>query len=185
MNTKEEMLQAGEALMIRFCEANQIEAPKITVTTERWPFQACAYYRPGKIVINPVKCANIGRVGQCWSFPGYKIDRTPYGVIQHELGHHVDWLKGTNKGAYFSDFSANFRLKSMEDKLTNYCPNDAEWFAEMFRLYVTNPDLLLRARPVTWAMMRDKFKAVETRTWQDVLAAAPPRTLEKCAKFDW
>lgn len=185
MTSKLEMLQAGEKLLGLFCHENGMRLPRLVQAGDRWPFEACAFYRPERIEINISKCATIGHTGQSWSYPGYKIDRTPYGVLQHELGHHADWLKGSDKGAYFSDYSSRVRLWSEETKLTNYCPNDAEWFAEMFRLFVTNPDLLKCSRPATFELLKTDFQPVEKRTWQEVLKHAPLRTIEKCTKFDW
>lgn len=183
--SKAELLQRGIDLMHMFCGLNQIPVPAVDAHPTRWPFSECAFYRPTKITINPVKCAEIGVAAQCWSYPGYKIDRTPYGVIQHELGHHVDWLRGQSKKEYGSEFSTYMRQKSGEEKLTNYCPNDMEWFAEMFRLFMTNPGLLEAARPKTHRLFRELWTPVETRTWQEVLADAPVRTQTKAAKLDW
>ena len=56
--------------------------------------------------------------------------------------------------------------------MTGYYPNDNEWFAEMFRLFVTNPDLLRLLRPCTHALMVARWLTVETRTWDVVLAGA-------------
>ena len=58
--------------------------------------------------------------------------------------------------------------------LTGYCPNDNEWFAELFRLFVTNPDLFRHLRP----KIADLFAAewpwpAELRPWQEVLADSP------------
>lgn len=117
-----------------------------------------------------------------WSFPGYVIDRTPYGVLQHEQGHAVDFLCGTGGGAYFSDFSQTVRKLAGEERLTNYCPNDAEWFAEMFRLFVTNSDLLRRVRPRTFGLLRTYFRPVIDHDWRVVLRDAPDRTIEQALK---
>lgn len=169
--------------MIEFCKTNNIPVPALTPLNERWDFSHCAYYRPSRgIVIHVPSCASIGTGGASWSFPGYFIDRTPYGVIQHELGHHVDWLKGSDKGKYFSDFSVNVRKQSGEDKITNYCPNDAEWFAEIFRVFVTNSDLLKKLRPVTYTILCNHFSPVVSDEWSAVLYGAPARNIEQCRK---
>lgn len=175
---KMQLVNQGVARMIRFCELNDIEAPYVKIYTGSWRYSACAFYRPVSIRISPRHCAHIGTAGRAWSYPGYAIDRTPYGVIQHELGHHVDWLLSSQRGAYGGDFSVDLRSRSQEKKITNYCPNDWEWFAEIFRLFVTNPDLLMRIRPKVHEELANRFKPVETRSWQEVLAAAPQRTIE-------
>lgn len=185
MNERLDLLERGTELLCRFCDANNLSTPEIITQHPRWPFDACAYYRQDQVFINTSKCALIGRTAQAWSYPGYKVDRTPYGVLQHELGHHVDLHMGVTRGAYFSEFSTRMREASGEAKLTNYCPNDAEWFAEMFRLFVTNPDLLRLARPRTHSLMLGYWRPVESRKWEEVLADAPARTINKAAKFDW
>lgn len=181
--TKDELLTSGTALVTRFCEANDLEMPRVqTYAANEWRFSACAYYRPVAIHIALSNCAHPGRAGASWSWPGYVIDRTPHGVMAHELGHHVDHVLSGKKGAYGGDFSVGLRAKTKEDKLTNYCPNDWEWFAEIFRLYVTNPDLLARLRPNTYEELRGRLQTVEERPWRDVLAGAPERTLLQAEK---
>jgi hypothetical protein len=177
--TKLELLQRGAHLVQVFCARNSLPAPHVNdVATPGWSFGVCAYYRPTTIQICVPKCAAIGVAGPAWSFPGYTVDRTPYGVLQHELGHHVDVLKGNRKGAYWSDFSAVVRGLSGEKQITSYCPNDAEWFAEMFRVFVTNPDLLRLVRPRTYSqLLRAGLKPVFEDTWRDRLAGAPERTV--------
>lgn len=183
MKLKGELYLDGLCLMSRFCEANELPLPKVTNLEERWHFKHCAYYRPDRgIVIHIPSCAHIGTCGQAWSYPGYFIDRTPYGVIQHELGHHVDFTLGEQRGSYGSEFSGKMRKDSGEEKLTNYCPNDWEWFAEMFRLFATNSELLKFIRPKTYALMCKRMAPVEVRPWREVLASAPARNIQQCEK---
>ena len=181
---KTAMMIKGRDLMQAFCSINDIPAPKVKVhPSSNWPFGVCAYYRADVINICLEKCAHIGKAGRQWSYPGYVIDRTPYGVIQHELGHHVDVYFGISPSAYWSDYSAALRKETGEAKLTNYCPNDAEWFAEIFRLFVTNPELLMRLGPLTFARLRaDGRIPVFTDCWQDRLRGAPERTIQMAAK---
>lgn len=175
----------GIALAGEFCGLNRIPSPPVEIyPKEKWRFSStCAYYRPQMIHIAPDRCAHVGRAGRAWSYPGYVTDRTPYGVVQHELGHHVDWLRSQDRGAYGGDFSVAVRKASGEPKLTSYCPNDWEWFAEMFRLFVTNPDLLRAVRPRTYAeLVGEGLKPVVDRPWREVLADAPQRTIDQAAK---
>lgn len=174
--------------MHSFCKLNDIPIPGIiAVEPVDWHFPVCAYYRKDIIHICIKKCAHIGVVGRQWSYPGYVVDRTPFGVIQHELGHHVDVLRGEHSKAYFSNYSRDLRAETGEKKITNYCPNDAEWFAEIFRLFVTNPDLLKCIRPLTYnRLISDGFKPVFNDTWRDRLRLAPERyvnaTINKIGK---
>ena len=185
---KQTMAELGANVMRDFCGLNAMPAPEInTVDPAGWQFGTCAYYRPQRgIVICVPRCAAIGTAGRQWSYPGYTVDRTPYGVLQHELGHHADVLRGSHQHAdgsrmlervYWSDFSTRVRETAGEKPITSYCPNNAEWFAEMFRVFVTNPDFLRLLRPRTHRELSAKFKPLFTDTWRDRLAMAPARTL--------
>lgn len=92
-------------------------------------------------------------------------------------------MAGTRKGAYWSEYGAGIAASTREEALSGYCPNSAEWFAEMFRLFVTNPDLLSYIRPRTFsALARDGWKPAVDEDWQTVLANAPGRTYDACEK---
>lgn len=176
--SKPAMLERGKDLATRFCQVNSIKAPEVVeVQLDDWHFSECAYYRANVTKICVAKCASVGYAGMHWSFPGYTVDRTPYGVIQHELGHHVDVLMSVRVNRYFGDFSHGMRARSGEAPVTSYCPDDGEWFAEMFRVFVANPDLLLQLRPRTHAEMVARFKPVFTDTWRERMAGAPDRTV--------
>lgn len=178
MTDRYQLLSDGIRLMETFCAVNDLEIPEvIQVERKDWKFDACAYYRPTHIKICVPKCAGIADAGMQWSYPGYTVDRTPYGVIAHELGHHADRVRSILKGSYFGDYSRKLRAASGEARLTTYCPNDAEWFAEMFRLFVTNSDLLSRIRPKTYMLLAADFTAVKVAPWDHVLSGAPERTL--------
>lgn len=178
MKTRQELVRGGTELAKEFCEANKLALPGLMpVERSEWRFDACAYYRPTYIKICVEKCAGIGTAGRQWSYPGYTVDRTPYGVIAHELGHHADYTLSEKRGAYFGDYSIAVRKASGEVPLTSYCPNDAEWFAEMFRLFVTNSDLLARLRPKTYRVLRERWDPVVYVPWTSVLKDAPARTI--------
>jgi hypothetical protein len=172
--------------MARFCQINSVVPPLLRSQSRddfRFANKTCAYYRPQRISICLPVCASPGHAGMAWSWPGYAVDRTPHGVVQHELGHHVDWLQSPEtRGPYWSGFSSKMRMRSGEEKLTNYCPNDAEWFAEMFRLFVTNPDLLSKIRPRIHEEMTRFWVPASQESWDVVLAGAPERTLDACEK---
>lgn len=182
--TKQKLLDDGRDLAAEFCEVNCLVMPEVHVSERNeWRFShTCAYYRPVVINICPAACAHIGTGGRAWSYPGYAIDRTPYGVIQHELGHHVDYTMSQAKLAYSGDYGQRMRQLSGEPKLTGYCPDDAEWFAEHFRLFITNSDLLRLLRPRLYSYLRQSFQPVIDLPWAVVLKDAPERTQLQAAK---
>ena len=174
--TKEELAEKGREIVERFCSINNRPQPVIYPHVPKYIVGACGLFQPGRLYVDANRCANLGRYGAAWSWPGDIIDRTPYGVHCHELGHLVDHGWGWS-------LSGRLRRKTKEDKLTNYCPNDFEWFAEMFRLFLTNPDLLSLIRPRTYEAIREeRISPVEERGWYEVLAGAPERTLEMAEK---
>lgn len=173
---------AGVGLLKEFCSTNALQAPEVlAVGDPDWQVGACAYYRPGSprpfIKICVEHCAHIGRAGRSWSYPGWMIDRTPYGVLQHELGHHVDHSVKPYEHGWWGTWSAEVRVKTAEAPISGYGHNeDHEWFAEMFRLFVTNPHLMKKVRPETYREIHAVFTPVEHRPWEEVLAGAPERT---------
>jgi hypothetical protein len=166
------MFYAGEILVKRWCNLNQV-APPVIIEEDTSFFGTCAYYRNNVIHISVKRCAHIGTGGPAWSFPGYVIDRTPYGVLAHELGHHVDRAHGAKSGT----ISAQLRRETGEDAITSYAANTNEWFAEIFRLFVTNPGLLAELRPLMYGALSEIWPhEAETREWKDVLTRERQRT---------
>lgn len=182
---RDELYSLGKRRMIRWCAANGVSVPDcISVPGLDWRFGACAYYRPTAIRICIPRCGQLGYGGRAWSWPGYVIDRTPFGVVAHELGHHIDWHKSDERGVYFGNFSRELRRASGEAKITNYCPNDAEWFAEIFRLFVTNGALLKALRPNTYRLLTEEhgLRFVSKSDWRVELSGAPTRTIAQAEK---
>ena len=197
---REFLYQAGLDRMLRFCARNSIPAPAVTRLRagddRRYYLGTCAYYRPREgIVIMVEKCANRGYGGHAWSWPAYAVDRTPFGVIQHELGHHVDHCRSEpakSREDVQSLFSWKIHAESKEPALTGYLGTDEraptffmEWFAENFRLFVTNPDLCRLLRPrFHAALLAAGLKPVTDETWEAVFRRfeAPERIVEQARK---
>jgi hypothetical protein len=164
----------------RFCKLNKLQCPEFKYhSKETWHWDHCGYYRPTTINVCVHKCAQTAGEARSrnWNWPGSKTDRTPYGVVCHELGHHIDWLLSDKEGKYYGDYSIGLHNESEESALTSYCPNEAEWFAEMFRLFVTNPSLLCVLRPTTFDLMCYKLTPVinfEVVPWQEAFPFPPP-----------
>lgn len=166
--TKDDLYLAGIEHITKWCEANGVQVPRVVARSGKPDFGVCAYYRNGEIQIWPSSCAGLGLAGRQWSWPGYSTDRTPYGVLAHELGHHVDNQHGP-RGGYRSHVWRPLDAKP----LTGYCPNDNEWFAELFRLFVTNPDLFRALRPkIEGLFFGDWPVRAEARSWREVLAGS-------------
>ena len=194
--TKNELYFKGLARMEAFCTQNDIPLPRVTSMAPEHRYYgvgSCAFYRKymGIHIAVPRCAAPIG-IGRAWSWPGYVIDRTPYGVLQHELGHHVDELFSTRPLKIKADlFSYRIYLKSLEPPLTKYLGTDQqaqtfylEWFAEHFRLFVTNPDLSLSIAPKFYAELRERLDPQRTTIWEDRLreTGAPDRIIEQARK---
>lgn len=175
---KMELLRKGVRLIRDFCKLNKIPVPSVQIVLARqWHWNACAYYDEQSICICLERCQHpCGDArGSNWTWPGSSVDREPYGVVAHELGHHVDRYTGERKGRYSSEYSGHVRDKSEEPPLTGYCPNDSEWFAEMFRLFVTNPELLKKLRPATHRVLTSKWKPVVMTDWQEAMGTNVPQ----------
>lgn len=166
---KRQLFERGKALVANWCQANGVVPPAIVESADPVRFGTCAYYRDGVVYIHVASCATYGRAGRQWSWPGYVVDRTPYGVLAHELGHHTDRQHGPAGGV------RSHLWRPLDAKpLTGYCPNDNEWYAELFRLFCTNPSLFRAVRPAIEDLFLAEWPAeVETRPWRDVLAASP------------
>lgn len=173
--SKLDLLSLGAKRVVEICQVNGLPVPTIKYR-DGLDFGACGMYSYSNrtIYVSPKDCAAPGYGGPAWSWPGYIIDRTPFGVFCHELGHHIDNCFSKRGSVY----STRLRKDSGEEQLTSYCPDNAEWFAEMFRLFATNPDLLKVIRPRTYALICEKVKPVETRRWKTVLKGSPDRTLK-------
>lgn len=190
--SKVELLEMARLRIRRFCEVNQIPEPTINVVSQgKWRVDACAYYRPTTEAIKKWATSGINicleecqvpcPVSTCrnWSWPASVTDREPFGVICHELGHHCDWLTGERKWTYGSEYCEEVMKESEEPPVTSYCPNPAEWFAEMFRIFVTNADLLRHVRPKTYEVLIKRWKPVSLPNWLDQLGVNVPERVVK------
>ena len=190
--TPDRLLRWGKERSAAFIKANNLHEMGVQLLTHSHPVLvvsgACAYWRDHTCYICLSRCARLAAErGRNWNWPGCCTDRTPYGVIAHELGHHADWhqskVMNLKLGAYYGGFSTLVRKESNEARLTSYCPNDAEWFAEMFRLFITNHALLYEVRPKTWNILAGFFNPVSDIDWERALGkGCPDRVLKSQLK---
>lgn len=156
------LLDVGVRLGLDVLDRAGLTQPEVVVFPTRHRLNEFGWYRRGKIHINMMKCRlPVKTPGYSWSFPGYKADLTPVGVYTHELGHHVDKLFGHPRLTGWSK----------EPRVTSYEPNRGEAFAEAFKLFATNPDLLRVGRPVRWEFLLEHglVSPDELVPWGDVL----------------
>lgn len=178
---KNSLYKMGINRVRTFCLINRLPIPEIgsVINEVDWPFSACAYYRPTYIRICLPACAHPATEGQVrnWNWPGSTTDREPYGVLCHELGHHADYEKSNKRGEYFGDYGEGICRQSGEQPISGYHPNEAEWFAEMFRIFVTNHALLAHLRPRTHALLMQDWKPVSNPDWKAELGPDCPNRI--------
>jgi hypothetical protein len=191
---KDILADIGIDTLEEFCDINGIDQPILNIIRDKnhedcvkiSRVGTCGYYRLKKIHVGVPLCAH---QNPNYSWAAYISDRTPFGVIQHELGHYVDELKSLKKNIYTIDRSGNFSdliwSESKEKAITSYAPDKMEWFAEIFRLFVTNPDLLKLIRPKAYEALMKRFKPITGQTYKEVLEQfqAPPRVFDRLSKL--
>lgn len=215
METKQEMYRAGVGLLNLFCQHNAIPLPDIISLTKEsryYHLKTCGFYRPYRlnhdeenrdgeelkrierptIWIMVEKCAAKGMAGRQWSWPGYVVDRTPVGVLAHELGHHVDHLFSDRTKKTFQEGLYSYLVwekSNREEPITSYLGTDKEtttyykeWFAEIFRVYVTNPDLCKHLRPGFYNAIFSNLQPVISGDWREAMNNAPERQLDAALK---
>lgn len=167
-----QLLQAV-ALCSEFCERNGIYLPTIGESDRT---RHLGYYtaRGERIVINPTRCSVASSSPYAWTWPGYKADLTVIGVVAHELGHHWHWVFTRGKWRALTDIYRR-EVSRHEEPTTSYGRRNAgEAIAEAFKLFVTNPNLLLVYGPLAYGFFRQcGLVPVVTSTWREILERSP------------
>lgn len=178
----EQLVSRARNRLLDFCRYNNLKEPSLElVHPNEWRVNACAYYRKNQIKICLPECARPASATQVrnWNWPGSTVDRTPYGVICHELAHHCDHSRGVEKWSHGSEYSHGVMVASGEQPISGYHPNPAEWFAEMMRVFITNHALLALVRPKTYAILVNHWHPVSSDVWLDELGPACPERILK------
>jgi hypothetical protein len=194
---KDELFELGLARALDWLDAHNLPRPahvfrsREDANKHRRNFMPKTWYgahiyedKQSTIAINLKRCRVATRVpGWSWTFPGYKSDLTPFGIVCHEFGHHVDHTLGGNRGISYRKPWQKIILE--ETEVSGYEPNHHEAFAEAFRLFLTNPDLLRCGRPERWSYFVDKLQLVppDDSPWQEVLRHAHPRIVAAAKKW--
>lgn len=159
---KPTLVMVGKDESRRFLANNCLPEPA-WVIHGRHRFPERGWYRNGQVHINLARNRPPTKTpGFAWSFPGYKADMTPVGVIAHETGHHIDRLR------------CHRSLPSRwleEAPVSGYEPNRNESVAEAIRLMITNPDLLRAGRPARFTTLHEAWdiEPVALDDWEQVL----------------
>lgn len=157
-DSKEDLFGLGVAIGEAFLDANSIGKPRFTARAlvpagRAHGSYGCGHYVTtsgpnGTVIVDPNACASPAQgTAMRWSFPGYKVDRTPVGVTAHEVGHRVDHALG------YPSNSAEWRIAMRGDKVSSYEPNASEAFAESMRILVTNFFFLGAVAPKRFAFL--------------------------------
>lgn len=183
-SVKQQLYDKGVDTVTRFFEHNDIDLCPVRTTKRSCHYGF--YGRHSGIVINLDLCrAPTKTPGYSWSYPCFKSDCTPIGVIAHEAGHHISatsklkrkleiiWAIVCDHEPYVTSYDGNHHDRYEES------------FAESVRLFILNPDLLRLGRPKRYDMLLTEFKLqpIETRDWAEVLSDAHPKFLQ--AAINW
>lgn len=172
---KQEAFEKAIFISKEFYKKNKLALPKEYRIADFNHFGLYEYY-PKRISINvkrtrvPVKTP-----GFSYSFTGHKSDVTVAGVVCHETGHHVENMLGYNKC-----LEKLAEIKRKESQVTSYEPNIHETFAEMMRLFILNPDLLKKGRPMRYKFITKTLglKPLHKKRWKSILHNAHPKIVK-------
>lgn len=133
------------------------------------------------VAVNLEKCHTQRRLNPSgmqpfWQAPGASHDFTPFGVMCHEVGHHVDYIlhpRAYSRQNGFQDVVDN------EEEVSSIEHNVLESFAEAIRLFMTNPTLLREGRPDRYEYVTKGMglKPLHEHGWRTVLSKAGKRVL--------
>lgn len=156
------MYRAGVDACRHFLERNAVPEPEYVLDAM---IADLGRYdsRRRRVTINLNRCRVPPKrpTGYNWSTPGWKADRTPYGVVCHETGHHVHALRLVNVD--ITDWRD-------EPDVSGYEPNRTERIAEALKLMIGNPDLLRLGRPIRFrTLVLAGLVPASDANWFDVL----------------
>ena len=178
--TKDELAERSVKHIQNFLQMNNLPVPEFVMSEypdAKNKFQKTGHYsrKEGKVYLNAANTRNpvMKPGGMQWSYPGYKVDKTPLGVLAHEIGHHIDHTMKFDENA--------FPYKG--EKVTGYEPTVHEAIAESLRLFMLNPDLLHTIAPKRYQFFLDNgLKPTVKQPWKEVLHGAPQAYFDQIDK---
>lgn len=153
--------QSAELLMESYLSIPEVirsrfEAEGFRIKMTEWDIAEEAYEPYGGY-------QEIGKVKAVFDFERkmlYVNDEWP-GAVIHEIGHYVN----DTLGMYSSQPENRKLYESEATKISSYAEeNEREYFAEVFRLYITEPQLLELISPASYLMAADAVACFETAT---------------------
>jgi len=197
-------IKETQELVAEFCRVNTIPEPLILESNRSARWVRFGFYKAsnhagrgdnwhGALYYNPRKCRKpVKTPGFAWTYTGYKADLTAPGVIAHEMGHHV-WecqcrsTNGRHCKSLEAQLAAAWQNETQGEKpTTSYGATRVEEdFAESFKLFLLNPDLLDRGATLRHSFFVDQLKLQPVVHWtfDEVLALAHPRLIAAAARW--
>jgi hypothetical protein len=169
---RETAAREAQALCEKFLDRNSIRHPKFAFLHGR-DVNTYGRYYPGsetvQVYVN--RCRLPSTNNYSWSWPGYTADVTVLGVTAHEVGHHVENVRG-----WRAVINEMYDILHKERGVSGYAQFDRhEDFSEAMKLMITNPSLLEALCPLRYAHFVGKLgiSPVETRHWSEILCDSP------------
>jgi hypothetical protein len=177
--TKDELLYIGIDLLEKFSKENGIRMPHIYINSGMSTKYYGLFYPNNVIHVNMKTCRPpVKTPGYDWSYPGYVQDLTPLGILAHEFGHYISDILGKS-------FRKNFvNIKKIEENVTATDERGLdEKMAEAARLFLTNPDLLKRGRPLRYEIFKEHYTPIVKHRWKTVLKNAHPKIINAAERW--
>jgi hypothetical protein len=178
LDVKSELYRRGVTLAQRFLQANDLPEPDYVNTTI---LDSTGLYDPhmgpwGRVYVNVRACAKpvMKPHHMCWSWPGYKTDRTPVGVVAHETGHHVEFILGARRKQFKLSWWREILVRAKKERITSYEPNSAEAFAETMRVFILNPRLLEGHAPNRYRFLTETLRLRPSETRSAIMVVGNP-----------
>lgn len=174
--TKAELFEKGLQRVTDICLLNKIAVP--IIVQRRAPHYG--FYSPRKktICIGVKRCLPpVKTPGFSWSYPGYKADLTPIGVLCHEFGRYLYDVLSLESARWNRIVDEEHEVSGYESAFIGRGDRYNEGMAEAIKLFCTNPDLLRIGRPLRHKYIIERLQHPCIKPWTEVLGNAHPQIL--------